>query len=414
MKFGFYFQETSANVMMQTLEMRTLVEHPIASLWYLHVNPPLFDLVRLLLIVPDRLLGNDITELLSDRRLYLFHAILFGVVVALVYSTVRELNGTRLEAVAVSILWSIYPGNVAMATYLDPTYLSMFLFLLSVNRGVCWLVSKKNKDAYLGLTALLLLSWTRSLFQIQILIPTIVIASWIYLKSEKSLANAVKFGITLCLLFLPVKQFLLFGSFSTSTFVGVQELGMIQYNPTQDELDKVAIPSRLIINSQRVVSKYNSPENAVANYQQETVFRKRIIASPIDSLQAIPNTIATSARKALSATQDYQPNVASNRLPWSDISRWLFSGWRYVALGIIGLAGQLGRFGWRNKSLLFMLAAVAVVGSQILVGSVRFGTVDFNWTESNRLKFIVEPIVFCIIAVGLTSSVRLLRGTLRR
>jgi hypothetical protein len=189
---------------------------------------------------------------------------------------------------------------------------------------------------------------------------------------------------------------------------------MIQYNPTQYELDKVAIPSRLIINSQRVVSKYNSPENAVANYQQETVFRKRIIASPIDSLQAIPNTIATSARKALSATQDYQPNVASNRLPWSDISRWLFSGWRYVALGIIGLAGQLGRFGWRNKSLLFMLAAVAVVGSQILVGSVRFGTVDFNWTESNRLKFIVEPIVFCIIAVGLTSSVRLLRGTLRR
>lgn len=412
MNLGFYFQETSANAMMQTLEIHTLAERPMASLWYLHVNPPLFDLVRWLLIVPDRLLGNDITELLSDRRLYLFHTVLFGVVAALVYNTVRALHARRSVAVVISVLWSIYPGNVAMATYLDPTYLSMFLLLLAVNRGARWLTSRQDRDAYLGLVALLLLSWTRSLIQFQILLPAVVLALWMYRKSDKSLADTLKLGIVLFMLVLPIKQFVLFGSFSTSTLVGAQQLGLIQYSPTQAEIDEIVVPRRLIENTARVVSKYNSPQNAIENYQQEVVFRKRLVSDPVESLRAVPKTVVTSGRRAFTATQDYQPNVASDRLPWSDLSRWLFSGWRYLVIGVIGLASVMVRLGRRNRVLLLMLASLVVVGFQILIGGVRFGTVDFDWTESNRLKFIVEPIVFCIVAVGFAEGASVLRGLL--
>ncbi len=400
--------------MMQTLEISTLVQRPVASLWYLHINPPLFDLVRWVLVIPDYLLGNDITELLADRRLYMFHAVLFGLTSAFVYNTVRTLGSSRPVAIASAVVWTSYPGNVAMATYLDPTYLSAFLLLAAVNRGIHWSIRRRNQDAFWALTALLLLSWTRSLIQMQILIPIVLIAVVLYLKGRKNVVNTLKLLMVLTLLFLPIKQYALFGSFSTSTFVGGNQLGIIQYQPTADELNRVEVPRRMLANTERVVSKYNSPENAILNFRQEAIFRERLISHPIDSLKVIPNTVFKSGRKALTATQDYQPNAASEHLPWSAFGRWVFSGWRYLLLGGIGVVGLLVSRGWRDKTSIGILMSIVVIGSQVLLGSLRFGTSAFDWTESNRLKFIVEPVLFCIIGIGVATNVRRFRGDVMR
>ena len=401
MNAGFYFQETSSDALMQTLEIRALVSDPIQSIWYLHVNPPLFDIIRLLLIIPDYLLGNDITDMLVDRRLYLFYALLFSCMGVLVYRTLRLLDCSQLGSIVIVLVWSIYPGNISMATYLDPTYLSAFLLMFATYQGMVWMRSRRTRNAYWTLIALLLLSWTRSLFQVQFLLPIILIAIYRFIrKRECSPKSIVRLALVLMLAALPLKQFALFGTYSTSSFVGAHQLGLIQYEPTDEELSAVRVPDRLIRNASKVESKYNSLANATLNFQQESVFRDRLRDAPLSSISQIPSTVLKVGRNALSATQEYQPNQASEQLPWASLSRWLFSGWRYLAFAVIGLAGLAARGRFGDSRVRVLLLATAAVGIQILMGALRSRSGVFQWVEANRLKFIIEPMIFCLFGAG--------------
>ena len=395
---------------MQTLEIRALVSNPIQSIWYLHVNPPLFDIIRLLLIIPDYLLGNDITDMLVDRRLYLFYALLFSCMGVLIYRTLRLLDCPQLWSIAIVLVWSIYPGNISMATYLDPTYLSAFLLMIATYQGMVWMRSGRTRNAYWTLIALVLLSWTRSLFQVQFLLPIVLIAIYRFIrKREFSPKSIVQLALVLMLAALPLKQFALFGTFSTSSFVGAHQLGLIQYEPTDEELNAVRVPDRLIRNASKVESKYNSLANATLNFQQESVFRDQLRDAPLKSISQIPNTVMKVGRNALSATQEYQPNQASEQLPWASLSKWLFSGWRYLTLALLGLAGLAVRARFRDSRVNTLLLATGAVGLQILAGALRSRFGVFEWVEANRLKFIIEPMIFCIIGLGvltLTSSLK--------
>lgn len=410
MNMNFYFQETSSDSLMQTVEISRIVDHPLKSLWYLHVHPPLFDFIRFLLVLPDHLLGNDVTGMLADRRLYTFYVFLFSCASVLVYSTVRMLAVGRTWSIILTVAWTLYPGNVAMATYLDSTYLSAVLLLLTVNRGLSWLKFGRLVNATVCFVAILLLSWTRTLLQIYVLVPLVVLGSVYIIRLRKPRMVATTLvALTAALLILPIKQFVLFGSFSTSTFVGAHQLGLIQYEPSVDELSKVTVPSRLLTNAAQFESKYNSVPGAVLNYRQEKVFRARLFGSPVASLQSIPGTIAVVARDALSATQEYQPNPASSNLPLSASWRWLFSGWRYALLVVLGAAGLIVRPGIRRVESWFILACLIVVGSQILVGALRSRDGAFTWTEADRLKFIIEPVLFCVIGAGFARLAQRLR-----
>ena len=401
---------------MQTLEIRTLISDPIRSIWYLHVNPPLFDVIRLLLVIPDHMLGNDITDMLVDRRLYFFYAVLFSCISILIYRTLRLLDCPQFWSVIVVLVWSIYPGNISMATYLDPTYLSAFLLMLATYQGMMWISSGNSRNAYGTLIALVLLSWTRSLFQIQILFPVILFAIYRFIrKREFRPAAMMQLALVLLLAVLPLKQFVLFGTFSTSSFVGAHQLGLIQYEPTNEELSAVEVPDRLIANASKIESKYNSSANAIQNFQQESVFRDRIRGAPLDSLSKVPSSVLKVGRNALSATQEYQPNHASEQLPWASLSRWLFSGWRYLAIAVIGLIGLCTKTRLRDVRVNILLLSTGVVGLQILVGALRSRSGVFEWVEANRLKFILEPMIFCLVGAGVvTLSHSVKRATLRR
>lgn len=416
MNAGFYFQETSSDALMQTLEIRTLISDPIRSIWYLHVNPPLFDVIRLLLIIPDHLLGNDITGMLVDRRLYLFYAGLFASMNVLIYRTLRLLDCSQIWSIVVVLGWSVYPGNISMATYLDPTYLSAFLLMLATNQGMMWINGGRTRNTYGTLIALMLLSWTRSLFQIQLLLPIVLFAIYRFIrKREFRLPAMVQLALVLMLAALPLKQFALFGTFSTSSFVGAHQLGLIQYEPTSEELSAVSVPDRLITNASKIESKYNSLANAIQNFQQESVFRDRLRDAPFASVSNIPDSIVKVGRNALSATQEYQPNQASEQLPWASLSRWLFSGWRYLALAVFGLVGLVARTRLRNARVNVLLLATGVVGLQILAGALRSRFGVFEWVEANRLKFILEPMIFCLVGAGAVTLSHFLKpATLRR
>lgn len=412
---GFYFQETSSDALMQTLEIRTIISDPIRSIWYLHVSPPLFDIIRLLLIVPDHVLGNDITGMLVDRRLYLFYAFLFSCISILIYRTLRLLDCAQFWSIVIVLVWSIYPGNISMATYLDPTYLSAFLLMLATYQGMMWISSGSSRNAYGTLVALVLLSWTRSLFQIQILFPIILFAIYRFIrKREFRPAAMTQLALVVILAFLPLKQFVLFGTFSTSSFVGAHQLGLIQYEPTNEELSAVEVPDRLIMNASKIESKYNSLANAVHNFQQESVFRDRLRDAPFDSLSKVPNSVLKVGRNALSATQEYQPNYASEQLPWASLSRWLFSGWRYLALAVLGLVGLFAKARLRDARVNILLLSIGLVGLQILIGALRSRSAVFEWVEANRLKFILEPMIFCLVGAGaVTLSQYVKRAALR-
>jgi hypothetical protein len=415
MNASFYFQETSSDALMQTIEIRTLVSDPIRSLWYMHVNPPLFDIIRLLLIVPDHLLGNDITDMLVDRRLYLFYSVLFACMNVLIYRTLRLLQCSQTWSILVVVAWTLYPGNISMATYLDPTYLSAFLLMFAMLHGMKWLGGHGSINAYWTLSALLLLSWTRSLFQVQLLFPLILFSAYRFIrKRDFSPSSVARLSLVLLLAFLPLKQFVLFGTFSTSSFVGAHQLGLIQHEPTDEELNSVDVPDRLITNASKVESKYNSVANAVDNFRQESVFRDRLLQAPLVSLSNVPNTMLKVGRNALSATQEYQPNQASGNLPWASLSRWIFSGWRYLTLVVIALVGLFVRVRFSDSRLNVFILGTSVVGLQILLGALRSRNGAFEWIEANRLKFIIEPMIFCICGTGFVALGRLREHAMHR
>ena len=61
---GLRFQVWSSERLMQTLSVNNLREEPLRSLWYLHIQPPLFDAFRALLVqVHPSLQGGTLSAL---------------------------------------------------------------------------------------------------------------------------------------------------------------------------------------------------------------------------------------------------------------------------------------------------------------------------------------------------------------
>jgi hypothetical protein len=122
----------------------------------------------------------------------------------------------------------------------------------------------------------------------------------------------------------------------------------------------------------------------------------------------------------------YQRNVLVEVLPWSSVSAGLFSGISYVLFVLIGVAlllglrpkGMVRNHGKLLLQLAPLIAVLVVMTATILFGSLRyttsasmgapFGWTDgFTWTESNRLKFIIESILFPSATIGVLVAIQL-------
>ena len=425
---GFYFEPNSSEDMMATIELQRLVKSPIRALFYLHTQPPGFDFVRLLLSMPELLLGRVPSIGNVDLRLLIFQAVLFGLLNAVVFYWVAVISSSRAISCSVTLMWAMYPGNLFVATFLDSMYLSTFLFVVTLHFWFLYFRCPNPRWLVATAVAVIALAWTRPNIQ-PVFIPIVVVPAVFalrhakYVNTRRLLLGAA--SVCLVALLLPIKQFILFGTPSSSTVSGHHLLGMIRYLPTQADLESIDVPDKILNNGREFESEVNNVVELQLNYKYSRIFFRELSARPLDVLEESLTTAHRSLVKGAGATHAYQRNVLVEDLPWADASARVFSGTSYAALltaGTIVLAVSVRRRNenvWRDVALraspavlLFTVLALTIVFGSLRYTDVRsmgdaFGWSDgFTWTESNRYKFMLEPVLLPPALLGLGMSVR--------
>lgn len=74
------------------------------------LSAPGFDLLRLFLAAPEFLTGLTISDRQVDIRLYMLHAVFYGLINATVFYWISMLAKSQVVAVIATIAWALYPA----------------------------------------------------------------------------------------------------------------------------------------------------------------------------------------------------------------------------------------------------------------------------------------------------------------
>lgn len=230
----YLFQNFASDDLMQTVKIQELANFGPKGLWYFHIYPPLHEALLYVLALPNILTNQPVTSEVVDLRLYVVYAILFGLLNALIFMWVRDVTRSTRLGLVIVILWSIYPGNLQMATLVDGTYLSLYLTTLTFYFLYRFLRTKHAKYLTYWLISVAVTTYARPLFQWQLIIPVVlVVGLFIYMSRRTSRGWLVAVDVLMVILIvaLPVKSYLMWGSLSTTTYAGFHRTGMLYYDP---------------------------------------------------------------------------------------------------------------------------------------------------------------------------------------
>jgi hypothetical protein len=214
---GLYFQGWTSETLMQSVSLRELRAAPLESLWYLHVQPPVTNLIRAVLVAFHP--GASWPEVMRavDRDLYHAWALAAAALSVLIDAWLRRLRVPDALAALLALGWQLYPANLAFATLLDGTLLSSLLTTWVLYET--WRLGSAGGGSVGRLIAAVLLAYfTRSIFQWPFVL--VMLASlWLVGMSRRRL---LIFGsvVGLVIGLYSAKQNYLFGTVSTSTLQG--------------------------------------------------------------------------------------------------------------------------------------------------------------------------------------------------
>ena len=123
---GIYYQGTTSERLMQTVSALDLAREPGLSLWYLHIQPPLFDAIRMVAAVgfdghPKR--RYEDLNLHVDLWLYRAWLLVYALIVGLSAYWLGLLTSPRFGALSAIVVVAVHPASVFYATFLDSTIL---------------------------------------------------------------------------------------------------------------------------------------------------------------------------------------------------------------------------------------------------------------------------------------------------
>lgn len=410
---GYLFQQWSSEEFMQEVRINDLLKEGPDALWFLHVQPPMLEALRFLLVVPEWFGGSNVSPQVIDERMYLLFALVYGALVGLVFAWVRTVTGSQRWATAGALVVALYPGTLAMATLLDGTLLSATL--ITAMLYLLYLAVRNASARWLNwwLLALLVTSWTRTIFQLQILL-LVPVAVWLTYRSRirsASKATAIMSVLLTIMLFaLPLKQLVLFGTTATTTFAGNHQVEVVSYRPTEAEVNAVEVPQEYLTNAEEFVSGFNSPDNVRTNYVLSQVGNHYYLSHPFQVVKNLIWGLQMNTAQAFKFTHEYssvgqeQANRFVAALPWTPpmvngLSVVVYLGWLVMTLAALlvafGWRGLLRRI-WRYWPMLFM---VGVVTLTFLLAN------RYDWSEADRLKFVIEPFLVVLGVCALQAAV---------
>ncbi len=226
----------------QTLPLDALRTDLWRSLWFLHAQPPAFNLY-----------GGILAKLFHPYHLEALHTInvlLGGLLSALIYLMAVHFTSRRSVAVVWAVILSLNPSLYLYEAYILYTLISAFLVVLNVS-CVLWHEQTRSEAAlYCFVGSLNLLILTRSVYHVM-LIPVALVFVW--LISERSgRARKILICTAICFLSLSwyVKNYALFGFFGASSWsgMGLWKIASADYSPEElQELSTAGVIEPMVV-----------------------------------------------------------------------------------------------------------------------------------------------------------------------
>lgn len=385
-------QAWTSEYMMQTVSVADLRAEPLRSLFYLHIQPPVFDALRAgLVALQPRELGGEALMRAVDRGLYVCWGLAYALCVGLVYVFLSRL-ASSVTALAGSLLFACHPAVLFYATFLDGTFLSAFLVLWLGYE--LWRFGPGSGSETRLVLSVLVLFFTRSLVQWPFL-PLLALVLVLRGVERRRVARLL-LPVTLVMGVFLVKQYALFGLTITSSF-GPDSFckGLSAYcqGTTPVELPH-ALPGPGAASALRRTAKLNGEYN----YNQVAFLARSFSQMQeykglLRSLSAgeLARLMAHNVSIWLRPSSTHSAHVLVDRLPWRRAFDAVMSGAVLVALLLSSLVV------WLRSARTSRAALLQGLGLALPVLYFVATTIVFESGENMRYKFFVEPLLWVFV-----------------
>jgi hypothetical protein len=387
-----YFHGIPSESMMQTVSIIDLRDQPGVSLWNIHIQPPLFDLIRATLA---NLSGSSDPLVLQhqvDQGIYLIWAIAYGLICTFVYLWLKKLTNYSWAAIA-TIFFAVSPAALLYATLLETTLLSSLFILILI--FLLWKISQGDQvSPWLLALSFLALFFTRSVFQW----PWIILLAICLVIMRYPVGLLKKFMIisSLIVFLFLAKQYFLFGITSTSSFSGLNLCQSIaacksHYIPEQFFEGDSHLP-KVITRDKKLTDTHNFNHLVDLQLNQAYLqdYKEKLSNEKISDLLPI-------YWKNISIYFQPSSNYAgTNKLLVYLPERWriyyekIFSAPIFPALLILCALFWIKNHNQEQRK--------KVIGVCLPIMAIFAISVLFESGENMRFKFFIEPVLFIFIA----------------
>jgi len=307
----------------------------------------------------------------------------------------------------------LYPAAIFYSTFLDGTLLSTLIITWFLYEFWCLY---KNNGSIVSLTiSSILFFYTRTVFQ-WYFVPIICFALFLIKIPVKKI---LIFTITTILFIAPflIKQYVMFNTLATTTFAGFHEMGLIWYTPGKDEFNramatiKTKYPEKADLYSGN--DEFNNSKLWGGNLIAKTIVKNRIKNHPLESTKMIIKSIKWNLKKMLLPSSEHTKHALVDRLFWGKWYNFLLSG---IPLLIITFSSlfiwiSLGINEWQDMDSL--RCKIGLIIPVIYIFLLLSLSNRYEWSEADRLKFFLEPLLYVFIINQFSSLYKFLKQRIK-
>jgi hypothetical protein len=328
---GVYFQRWSSEDMMQTVSVVDLRAEPLASLYYLHVQPPLLDALRAALAQLWPTADARALVVNVDRGLYVVGAVIYAGLGALLCHWLTQMINVRWGVVG-SIGFLLHPAAIFYATFLESTLL--FSFLITWSYYALWKIAQCSGSIAPLAIAVVLLYLTRALVQWPFLLLYVIVLWLLRVPWRKTAVFVALVGAVMGLYTL--KQVTLFDITYTSSFAGLNCYhGLGDYLDRYPEVGEPRPPpanAGVLTNPAKVsgVDNFNTMWYLRQHQLLLAGCLPRWLSKPLGETAAA--YLVNFVNYLKPSAQFTTPHVIADQLPWRGLYNAVFSGLPLVLL----------------------------------------------------------------------------------
>jgi hypothetical protein len=244
---------------MQFIDRALLETRLIESLWYYHANPPVLNFLT---GVALQLFGDHMVMALA----VLFHVLGFAIAFS-VYVLSLCFSSSRMAAVCACALLVFSPAFVLYENWLMYSFLSVAFLTLAALFLFRYLQSQRRVYGALFFWFLALLLLTRSLFHLGFMLIIVGLLMLVQRERRWQIGSLAIAPILVVVLWYG-KNYVLFGTFGASTWMGLGLSNISTLVPTRNELEPLVHQGRL--SRFALVSRYRQLDQLFAEPHPDT------------------------------------------------------------------------------------------------------------------------------------------------